>query len=148
MPRRGSKRHRDAADEGRVVRFGVSVPADLLREFDDVVSQMGMKRSKAIRLAMRNFIADRNWRYEEGALVGTVNLIYDHEVRELDEQLTEIQHRFLDIIISNTHIHLDERNCLLIIIVKGGAKRIRELIDRLASRKGVKQVRAVMNRVG
>ncbi|MCD6348291.1 MAG: nickel-responsive transcriptional regulator NikR [Candidatus Korarchaeota archaeon] len=133
--------------EGKVVRFGVSVPADLLREFDEVISQMGMKRSKAIRLAMRNFLTDINWEWQGKDVVGTINILYDHDVRGLDEYLTETQHRFLDVIIFNTHIHLDEENCLLIIVVRGSPQRIKELIDKTSSRKGVKQVRALINRL-
>ncbi len=132
---------------GRVVRFGVSIPTNLLREFDETISQMGIKRSKAIRLAMRNFLADRKWQYGEGDVVGTINVIYNHEARGLDEYLTEIQHDYLDIVLSNTHIHLDKEHCMLIIIVKGNVKRVKELIDRISSKKGVRQVRTVVSPV-
>ncbi len=135
-------------NDKKVVRFGVSIPANLLKEFDEAISQMGMKRSKAIRLAMRNFLADRNWQYGSGDVVGTVNVLYNHEVRGLDEYLTEIQHDYLDVVLSNTHIHLDKEHCMLIIIVRGNVKRIKELIDKISSKKGVKQVRTVVNPVG
>jgi metal-responsive CopG/Arc/MetJ family transcriptional regulator len=40
-------------------RFGVSVPEELVKEFDRIASEMGFKkRSKALRIAMRDFIAD------------------------------------------------------------------------------------------
>ncbi len=147
MSQRKNKVEENLGD-GRVVRFGVSVPADLLREFDETISQIGMKRSKAIRLAMRNFLADRNWQCKEGNVVGTINIIYNHETRGIDEYLTEIQHEYLDIVLSNTHIHLDKEHCILIIIVKGSAKRVKELLDKVSSKKGVKQVRTVVSPIG
>ncbi len=130
---------------GKVVRFGVSVPSDLLREFDELIAEIGMKRSKAIRLAMRNFLTERNWECRAKEVIGTINILYDHSVRGLDEYLTEIQHEFLDVIIFNTHLHLSKENCLLIIVVRGDPPRIRELIDKLSSKKGVKQVKALVN---
>ncbi len=145
--KKGDVEEESLEDSNRVVRFGVSIPIDLLKEFDEAISQMGMKRSKAIRLAMRKFLADRNWQCGSGDVVGTVNILYDHEVRGLDEYLTEIQHDYLDIVLSNTHIHLDKEHCMLIIIVKGNVKRIKELIDKVSSKKGVKQVKTVVNPV-
>ncbi|MDK2383491.1 MAG: nickel-responsive transcriptional regulator NikR [Candidatus Korarchaeota archaeon] len=136
-------------EEGRrgeiSVRFGVSVPADLLREFDEVISKIGMKRSKAIRLAMRNFLSERNWECQEKEVVGTINLLYDHEVRGLEEFLTEVQHEFLDVVLFNTHIHLDRENCLMVIVVRGDPSRIRKMIERISSKRGVKQVRTLIS---
>ena len=41
-------------------------------------------------------------------------------------------------LISTTHIHLDESNCLEFIAVKGEGKAIQALADRLQSLRGVK----------
>jgi CopG family nickel-responsive transcriptional regulator len=92
-----------------VSRFGVSMPSELLKEFDEMVARMGYDRSKAIQLAMRNFLTEFMWKYEEeGVAAGTMTIIYDHEVRGLEESLTDIQHHCRNIISSTTHIHLDD----------------------------------------
>lgn len=124
----------------KVVRFGVSVPSELLEEFDREISRLGMKRSKAIRLAIRDFLSKRSWERGDKDVVGTINLLYDHEVRGLEEFLTEVQHDFLDVVIFNSHIHLDRENCLMIIVVRGKPAKIKEMIDIISSRKGIKQV--------
>lgn len=41
-----------------VKRFSVSVPPKLLRDFDEFVKSMGYKRSRAIQLAMQNFLSE------------------------------------------------------------------------------------------
>ena len=49
-----------------------------------------------------------------------------------------MQHKFHDVIQSSTHLHLDAHNCLELITVRGEAKRIKKIKDRLASVPGVR----------
>lgn len=128
-----------------VSRFGVSVPPELLTEFDETIKRMGYDRSKAIQLAMRNFLTEYKWEYEkESTVAGTMTIIYDHEVRGLEENLTDIQHINRNIINSTLHIHLDERTCLLVIAVKGKVKEIQNLAKELMGRRGIKQLKLMM----
>jgi len=125
-----------------VSRFGVSVPPELLKEFDSTIVRMGYDRSKAIQLAMRNFLTEYTWKYEEeGLAAGTMTIIYDHDVKGLEETLTDTQHLHRSIITSAMHVHLDERNCLLVIAVKGEVKAIQNLAKELMSKRGVKQLK-------
>jgi CopG family nickel-responsive transcriptional regulator len=70
-------------------------------------------------------------------------VIYDHETTGLEENLTDIQHHSSDIIVSTMHIHLDERNCLLVIAIKGEAKKIQDLAKDLTTQRGIKQLKLV-----
>jgi CopG family nickel-responsive transcriptional regulator len=106
-----------------------------------MISQMGYDRSKAIQIAMRNFLTDYRWAQERGQVVGAITILYDHETRGLEETLTDIQHEYRDVISSTTHIHLDERNCLEILAVKGEVKSIQDLAKKLMVERGVKQLR-------
>lgn len=125
-----------------VSRFGVSVPVELLEEFDETISQMGYDRSKAIQLTMRNFLTEYTWKYkEEGLAAGTVTIIYDHDVKGLEENLTDTQHLYRDIITSAMHVHLDEKRCLLVIAVKGEVKALQNLAKELMSKRGIKQLK-------
>ena len=127
-----------------VLRFSVSVSPELLMEFDETVTHMGYNRSKAIQLAMRNFLTDYMWKFEENKMAaGTLTIIYDHDIMGLEESLTDIQHLHRNIIISTMHIHLDERNCLLVIAVKGTVKTIKNLAEELMSKRGIKQLKLV-----
>jgi CopG family nickel-responsive transcriptional regulator len=127
-----------------VVRFSVSVPPRLLEDFDKAIGEMGYERSNAVRLAMQNFLTEYRWKAEkEGAGVGALVMIYDHETRGLEETLTEIQHEYRTVMNSTTHIHLDDQNCLEILAVKGVVKTIQTLAKRLMGEKGVKQLKLV-----
>jgi len=125
-----------------VSRISISLPPDLLDEFDRVIKQMGYDRSKAIQASIRNFLTENKWMHEEkGIVMGALVMIYDHEVKGLEESLTDTGHLYSSIISSSMHIHLDERNCLEIIAVKGEVESIRNLAQELMSKRGVKQIR-------
>lgn len=127
---------------GGVSRIGVSVPPDLLKDFDETINRLGYTRSKAIQVAMRNFLTEHRWVVEgRGEIASALTMIYDHEVRGLEEALTDIQHDHRDVISSTNHIHLDERNCLEIVAVKGEVKAVQTLAKKLMREKGVKQLK-------
>lgn len=125
-----------------VSRISVSVSPDILKDFDETINWIGFNRSKAIQVAMRNFLTEHKWTVEqESTVVGAITMIYDHDVRGLMETLTDIQHHHLGVISSTTHVHLDEHNCLEIIAFKGEVKLIQSLAEKLMTTRGVKQLK-------
>jgi CopG family nickel-responsive transcriptional regulator len=125
-----------------VARISISLSPDLLEEFDGVTEVIGYDRSKAIQQAMRDFITEYQWDYEPRVkVVGTITLIYDHDIQGLETELTQIQHHFTGIITSTTHIHLDASNCLQVIVVNGQAREIKELATKLQALRGIQQLK-------
>ena len=105
-----------------LVRFGVSIPDDLLDKFDVLIAEQGYtNRSEAIRDLIRNRFVEDEWSRSAEDVVGTVTVVYNHEQSELAQKLTEIQHRKHDLIISSVHVHLDQHNCLEVLIMRGSA---------------------------
>jgi CopG family nickel-responsive transcriptional regulator len=130
----------------KITRVGVTFPPELLKEFDQIIGNMRYEsRSKAIQDAVRLFIAERKWVKEEKTdQTGVLLMVYDHEAKGLESELTETQHHHTDLISSTMHIHLGERDCLETIAVKGKASEIRHLSDELATKKGVKILKAMI----
>ncbi|UCF30456.1 MAG: nickel-responsive transcriptional regulator NikR [bacterium] len=121
----------------KITRFGVSIPARLLKRFDEHIRDGGYaNRSEALRDLIRDYLVEREWQ-SDVETVGTVTLVYDHHVRELADALTNIQHEIGEAIVSTLHIHLDHHLCLEVIVVKGNSRRIRQMADRLIGLKGV-----------
>jgi len=121
-----------------LTRFGVSIEDVLLKKFDGLIKQKGYSnRSEAIRDLIRKNLVEKEWE-EKGEVAGGIAIVYDHEKRELVNKIIDIQHDSHDIIISSQHVHLDERNCLEVVIVKGGVKDVEKLADTLCSLKGVR----------
>jgi CopG family nickel-responsive transcriptional regulator len=116
----------------------------LVEEFDSTIKRIGYDRSKAIQAAMRIFLDDYKWTHQvSGEVAGGLVTIYDHEVKGLEEILTNVQHKYQRIITSTTHVHLDDRNCLEIVSVRGDAKMVRKLSEEIMNKRGVKQSRLV-----
>jgi len=133
----------------RVVRFGVSVPEELLERFDRIIEEKGyVNRSEAIRDLMRDFIIRHEWETGDTEVAGTITMLYNHDEADVVKELLDLQHEYLDEIVSSIHVHMDEHNCLEVVIVKGKASRIKEIADRLLSLKGVKHGKLVMTGTG
>ena len=133
----------------KTVRFSISISPDLLKKFDQAIKERAYEnRSKAIRDLIVNFIVDREWEKSDREVMGSLTILYDHESRGLLEKLLKIQHDRHENIISTMHMHIDERNCMEILAVKGYPNEIRELADKIMSCKGVKHGRLVMSITG
>jgi len=132
-----------------VVRFGVSLPRELVRAFDKRLREKGYRsRSQAIRDIMRDYLVGGEWESSSEFVVGTVTLVFDHHTRELSNVLTQVQHEFHDAVVCSTHVHLDEHNCVEVIIVRGRAKALQAIADRLISTRGVKHGKLVYTTTG
>ena len=110
-----------------LIRFGVSLPDDLLERFDTEISQKGYQnRSEALRDLIRNYLVKRELDKDE-EIVGVLSLVYDHHVPNISDKLNDLQHDHYQNILSTTHIHLDHRNCLEVIILKGKYSEVKPL---------------------
>jgi CopG family nickel-responsive transcriptional regulator len=126
-----------------VVRFSVSLPPSLVREFDQVWKSMGYEsRSKAVHDAFRSLISEFKWMREEAEeIIGAIVLLYYVDKPGLLNQIMHVQHEFEDVIRSSMHVHLTRDKCLEIIAVKGAAQEIKQLAKALMTKKGVKQLK-------
>lgn len=135
-------------------RFGVSIDANLLAQFDQLIETKGYtNRSEAIRDLIRDLLVEEEWRNEDAhararKAVGTVTLVYNHHLREMADKLTDLQHQFHEQIISVLHVHLDAHNCLEVLVVKGDKADIQMIAGRLSSTKGVKHCKLVTTTTG
>ena len=128
----------------KLVRFGVSMDARVLAALDAIVARRHYtNRSEAIRDLVRTEQVREAWEKAEGIVVGTLTLVYDHHVREVNERLVNLQHDHEDLVHSSMHVHLSHRMCLEVVVLKGKARKVQELADRLIAARGVKHGRLV-----
>jgi CopG family nickel-responsive transcriptional regulator len=127
-----------------LTRTAISLDSDLLREFDRIIKQKGYgSRSEAIRDLVRDLSVKSDIARNKN-IVATLTLIYDHHQPQLSEQLIEAQHHYAGKVLATTHVHLDARNCLEVIILKGRGSEVQHFADRLLSLRGVKHGKLVM----
>jgi CopG family nickel-responsive transcriptional regulator len=127
---------------GRVHRVSISTPPELLKQFDDSLRTLGYKdRSRALQVAMKNFVTEYAWKQGHQIGAGAILLTYDHESHGLQEALTDLQHHYRNIVNSTTHIHLDESRCLEMISVKGKMEHIHALAKAMMKIRGITQLK-------
>ncbi len=132
-----------------ITRFGVSIDDELLGKFDQLITRKGYtNRSEAIRHLIRDSLVQTEWESASQETIGTITLVYNNHTRELADLLTHLQHLHYRSIISTTHIHLDEENCLEVLIVRGQSEEIKNISDLLISARGVKHGRLSLTTTG
>ncbi len=135
-------------NEPNLTRFGISIPNKLLKKFDALIDEKGYtNRSEAIRDLIRNCLVEEEWS-GTGEVVGSLTLVYDHDVRGVSDKLTELQHSFHGNIISSMHVHLDEHNCMEVLVITGKAGDVKNIASSLIVSRGVKHGKLVMTTSG
>ncbi|HEY3378420.1 MAG TPA: nickel-responsive transcriptional regulator NikR [Armatimonadota bacterium] len=130
-------------------RFGVSMDEDLLQRFDALIAARGYSsRSEALRDLIRRELVQEEWADPNTEVVGTVTIVYEHHEHELAHVLAELQHQCHQCITCSTHIHLDQHNCLEVIIVTGRSREVRTIANTLISTRGVKHGELVCTSTG
>jgi CopG family nickel-responsive transcriptional regulator len=82
-----------------MTKAAISIPRDLLKQFDSIVREKGYpSRSEAIRDAVRRYIQHYKWMGEiEGERTGTIIVIYDGIKRGLIESIAKLQQDLKDL---------------------------------------------------
>ncbi|MBN1805594.1 MAG: nickel-responsive transcriptional regulator NikR [Sedimentisphaerales bacterium] len=124
-------------------RIGVSLDKELLSKFDELIGKQGYQsRSEALRDLVRKQISDDRLSNPKAKGVAAVFLVYDHHSTRLTDKLISFQHAHnlapcLQVI-SSLHVHLDEHDCLEVIILRGQVSEINKVAESILSIKGVK----------
>ena len=124
-------------------RIGVSLDKKLLSMFDKLIGEQGYQsRSEAIRDLVRRQLSEEKLEDPQAKAVAAVFLVYDHHSTKLTKSLIDLQHTHTTSttlqVISSLHVHLDEHDCLEVIVLKGRVSEIDHVAERILSMKGVK----------
>ncbi len=119
-------------------RFSISIDDKLGEQLDLIVEREGYKnRSQAISRILNEKLGKHQVNYSDGLFAGTLTLTYDHHNRNVQSQLTAIQHDYLDNIIAATHVHLTHSECMEVLLVKGKSKKLKQLEEKINKIKSV-----------
>ena len=127
-------------DGDQLVRFSVAMPEGLLMRFDEFVARRGVakNRSEVVRDLVRDALVQDSCDNVGAEVMGTLTIVYNHHASDVQETLHTIQHSNLGLIVSATHVHVDEANCLEVIILRGESTDVHAVSDRILGTKGVK----------
>jgi len=124
---------------GRVTRTAVSLSPGLLAQFDRYLGERGYdNRSEAIRDLIREKLSDQELTRSRTPAVGVVAIVYAHEERQLPHRLTQLGHSHTPTVVSTVHVHLDEHQCLEVVVLRGRSDEVQTLGHRLVGERGVR----------
>lgn len=134
-----------APNMSNLTRISISVEEELLQQFDAFVEDLNYpSRSEAMKNIMRDSLIRDEW--TKGDMVaGNISLVYDHHRRGIVQKLLDSQHDFCSEIVCSQHVHLDHCNCMEIIVLRGKASRIKDILSRLRQIKGLKNIVLTMS---
>src|SRR5262245_48545398 len=109
-----------------LTRISISLESALLGAFDEHLTAKGYaNRSEAIRDLIRDRLVREETARASGEQVAVVTLVYDHHARELAARLIDKQHHHHELVVSSLHVHLGERHCLEVSVLRGPVKEVR-----------------------
>lgn len=122
-----------------IIRFSISLPKQLLDELDNKIGSQGYaSRSEFTRDLIREKIVQDSWKNGDDELIGVLTLIYTHRQNDLIVKMMGIEHDANVDIVCTTHVHVNRDNCLETLVLRGKARNIENLADKIGGLKGVK----------
>jgi len=124
-----------------LVIVSLSITDSLLSTLDILKEEMGFtNRSETIRYAIRGLLSEKMIELKlSETIVATITGLYDKSINK--DVLARLQHDYDDLIRTLLHVHLDEVNCLEVMVVKGNVNILNELLIKLRSMKGMKELK-------
>ncbi|MDH5517403.1 MAG: nickel-responsive transcriptional regulator NikR [Gammaproteobacteria bacterium] len=121
-----------------VSRISISLSEQLLRDMDILVEQRGFEsRSQALASMIQHQITEHRCGFGEEIMAGTINLVYDHSTPGLQKQLTDLQHQYIDEVISSLHVYLMQDKAMEVILVQGPAAKLKIIAEKMEACRGV-----------
>jgi len=119
----------------------ISIPEDLLKRFDEVMTDKGFRsRSDAMRESMRSFVDESEWEASDGENQIVITMIYDEAGPR--GELSVLQHRYEEIQMM-LHLHIEKGQCMEVFIARGPNNRLREILSKIRKVKGVRSIRFI-----
>lgn len=121
-----------------LTRISVSLPEALVEQLDEMVEARGFgSRSQAIADMINQQLTDHREELGQDIMAGTINLVYDHAVPGVQKQLADLQHEFIDEVISVLNINLEQHRTMAVVLVQGPAASLKRISDKMITCRGV-----------
>ena len=121
-----------------VSRISVSLPSSLLEELDQMVLRRGFgSRSQAVGDMVNYHLVEHKRKLGNDVMVGTITLLYDRSIRQLQKKLADIQFKHIDEVISSLHVHLSHNQIMEVILVQGHAQELQDIANEMMTQRGV-----------
>jgi CopG family nickel-responsive transcriptional regulator len=118
-----------------------SIPKPLLEKIEAYIKEQGYaNRSEVVRQAIRAYISEAK-RIDElkGTITATITIIY-HK----DAHTSDTQHHFSNVVLTFLHTHIEEGQCIEVIVAKGEAQLMKSFINSLRANRQVSEAKVTL----
>lgn len=121
-------------------RISISIDDELLEAIDSLSERRGYaSRSEALRDILRESMMQEQAADDgDTPCFATLSYVYEHETRDLARRLTTAQHHHHDLSVTTLHVHVSERDCLEVAILKGSVREVRSFANGVTTQRGVR----------
>jgi CopG family transcriptional regulator, nickel-responsive regulator len=123
--------------------ISLSLKEDVITQLDKLEAEMNFSgRSETVRAAIR-LLADEHAQHKklQGIVNATLLVIHDEAHAE---KIAEVRHKYLKIIRTQLHDHLEHHKCLELLMLRGDAQEIVKMTEEFNKSKSVTQVKLVI----
>jgi CopG family nickel-responsive transcriptional regulator len=124
--------------------ISLSIPETLLEKVDENIKQQGFSnRSEIVRQALRAYLSESKKLEDlKGRITATITLIYRKDAHR--GQITDLQHNYSGTILTFLHTHVEAYSCIEVIVARGEAQTVINLIQALKNNKQISEVKAII----
>ena len=124
-------------------RVTITLDDALMKDLDRCAATRGYQnRSDAVRdlvrAGLQQMIPETGGKSD---CVAALVYVYDHHVRELAKRLTQAFHSHHVLSLASLHVHLDEKNCMEVSVLKGPGEEVRHFAEHIIAERGVQHGR-------
>jgi len=143
--KRGRKKSARVGAEPDLIRFGISIPADLLKKFDQNLAQkQKQNRSDAIRDLIRDRLVQDAWTEGKGEQTATVTLVYEAHNADVQRRLAEAKRSLGQHLLSALQVRISSTQELEVLALRGQASTVRNQAENVLGIKGILHGKLVM----
>ena len=100
---------------------------------------------QAIADMIHHHLTEHREQLGEDIMAGTINLVYDHSIPGIQKQLSDLQHEYIDEVISALNVNLEQKQTMSVILVQGPARKLKVIADRMTTCRGVHSGKLLMS---
>jgi CopG family nickel-responsive transcriptional regulator len=120
--------------------ISISLNENILEEMANSQNTLGFSgRSELIRAAVRMFITETKTQNEISGKINGILITSHHQ--DTEHFVTNVKHKYEDIITTQIHSRLESGKCLEIFILEGTAERAKQMLRTLQTHKKIDYVK-------
>ncbi|MCY6410879.1 MULTISPECIES: ribbon-helix-helix protein, CopG family [Acinetobacter] len=121
----------------KLSRISITVPENTVEALDQkIVEEHYESRSQAI-VDMINHHLIHQYTTENTVMVGTLTLLYQRRTANIRLQIGDLQHQYLEQVISSLSVQLDAEKILEVMLLQGKSNDLKQISQQFIALKGV-----------